>query len=292
MLVELHQQFDILDLQSRFEDYKLLVLPDDIQPTPALVAKLRSFLEAGGALIASHRSLLDAQTGDFALPELGVKFLGESRFRDEYFYPAAGAFPGLSDYPYFLYQRGLSIEALPRSQVLATYGHPYFDRSPEHYSSHVQTPVDKRTEEPVVVLRGRAAYIANPFFRSYASDGYGVYKQIVGALIQRLLPQPLLVTGNLPSTAQVTVMRQDNADARRTIVHLLYYPLTRRAPNLDIVEEPGLLKDVTVELRTSARPGRVRLAPQGRELPVRHVNGYAKFTVPFVDGYQAIVIES
>ena len=28
MLVELHQQFDVLDLESRFEDYKLLILPD------------------------------------------------------------------------------------------------------------------------------------------------------------------------------------------------------------------------------------------------------------------------
>jgi hypothetical protein len=242
-------------------------------------------------LIASHRSLFDPQKGDFALPELGVKFLGESRYRDEFFYPAPGALPDLPDYAYFLYQRGLSVEALPGTRVLATYGHPYFDRSPEHYSSHVQTPVDRRTDEPFVVSRGRTAYIANPFFSSYASDGYGVYKQVVATLIRSLLPNPVLVSRNLPSTAQATVMEQKFSGGKRFLIHLLYYPLTRRAPNLDIIEEPGLLKDVGLQLRTPARPRRVRLAPGGADLPVRYANGYAALTVPFVKGHQAIVIE-
>uniref|UniRef100_Q027I9 Beta-galactosidase trimerisation domain-containing protein n=1 Tax=Solibacter usitatus (strain Ellin6076) TaxID=234267 RepID=Q027I9_SOLUE len=291
MLVELHQQFDILDLESRFEDYRLLILPDDIHPVPGLVAALRRYLAGGGALIASHRSLFDPGTRDFALPELGVKFLGESRYRDEYFYPAPGAFPDLPDYAYFLYQRGLSIAALPGAEVLATYGHPYFDRSPEHYSSHVQTPVDRPTTEPLVVALGRTAYIANPLFRSYAADGYGVYKQMVGALIRRLLPSPVLRTANLPSTAQVTVMEQDGPAGKRRVVHLLYYPLTRRAPNLDVIEEPGLLQNVHLQLRTPAPPRAARLAPAGTDLPVRYANGYAALTVPFVTGYQAIMIE-
>jgi Hypothetical glycosyl hydrolase 6 len=291
MLVELHQQFDVLDLESRFEDYRLLILPDEIQPVPALVAALRRYLADGGALIASYKSLWDPAANDFALPELGVKYLSDSKYRDEYFYPASGAFPGLPDYPCFLYQRGLSIEALAGAKVLATYGHPYFDRSPEHYSSHVQTPVDRRTNEPVIVANGRTAYIANPFFRSYASDGYGVYKQVVAELIRRLLPQPALKAPNLPSTAQVTLMEQNGGEGSRLVVHLLHYPLTRRAPNLDIIEEPGLLKDVKLALRTPAGPRRVRLAPDGTDLAFRHANGYTEFTIPWVTGHQAIVVE-
>jgi hypothetical protein len=290
MLVELHQQFDVLDLDSRFEDYKLLILPDDIHPTPALVSALRRYLGGGGGLIASHRSLWDTATGDFALPELGVKYLGDSKYRDEYFYPARGAFPDLPDYPYFLYQRGLSIQAGQGSRVLATYGHPYFDRSPEHYSSHVQTPVDRRTDEPFVVARGRTAYIANPIFSAYAADGYGVYKQVVDGLIRRLLPSPVLVAKNLPSTAQVTLMQQRD-EGNRMVVHVLHYPLTRRAPNLDIIEEPGLLRDASIAVRTQGSPRRVRLVPNGAVLPVKYANGYASFTVPFVEGHQAIVLE-
>jgi hypothetical protein len=291
MLVELHQQFDVLDLESRFENYRLLILPDGIVPTRALVSALRRYLAGGGAFIASHRSLLDPETNQFALSELGVKFLADSRFRDEFFYPAPGAFPDLADYAYFLYQRGLSIEALPGTEVLATYGHPYFDRSPEHYSSHVQTPVDRRTTEPLVVRRGRTAYIANPFFTSYAADGYGVYKEIVAALIRSLLPEPLLVAKNLPSTAQVTLMAQQVDGRNRFVVHLLHYPFTRRAPNLDVIEEPGLLKDVQLRVRTAERPRRVRLVPSDAELAIRYENEYAHFEVPHVEGHQAIVVE-
>jgi hypothetical protein len=288
MLVELHQQFDVLDLESRFEDYQLIIAPDNIQPTAALVEKLRRFLAGGGALIASHQSLVDPQTGQFALPELGVKRLGESPYRDEYFYPVPGALPGLADYAYFLYQRGLSIEALPGTEVLATYAHPYFDRSPEHYSSHVQTPVDRRTSEPLVVRRGSVAYIANPMFTAYAADGYGVYKQVVADLIRMLLPRPVLKAANLPSTAQVTLMEQGGA---RYVAHVLYYPLTRRAPNLDVIEEPGVMKDVQIQIRTPRRPARARLVPQGTELPVGHSGGYASVVLPFVEGHQAIVME-
>jgi len=288
MLVELHQQFDILDLESRLEDYRLIILPDEIPPSPGLVEKLRRYMAAGGALLATHRSLLDAGRGDFAISEFGVKYLGQSKYRDEFFFAKTDCFPGLPEYPYFLYQRGVSIAAARDAEVLATYGHPYFDRSPEHYSSHVQTPCDRRTAEPFVVLRGRTAYVANPIFTSYAADGYGVYKQVIAELIRRLMPEPVLRAQNLPSTAQVTLGEQ--RDERRLVLHLLHYPCTRRAPNLDIIEEAGLLKNVRLEVRTPA-PKRVRLVPAGAELPVRHESGYSVFTVPQVEGHQAIVIE-
>jgi len=72
---------------------------------------------------------------------------------------------------------------------------------------------------------------------------------------------------NLPSTAQITALRQPHSSGERTIVHILHYPLTRRAPDLDIIEEPGLLENVEVRLRLPARPARVALVPKtGRSL--------------------------
>jgi hypothetical protein len=75
------------------------------------------------------------------------------------------------------------------------------------------------------------------------------------------------------------------------VIHLLHYPLTRRAPNLDIIEEAGLLKDVQLQLRTPDRPRRALLAPDGAELPVSYTAGYAVLTVPFVEGRQVIAVE-
>jgi hypothetical protein len=114
---------------------------------------------------------------------------------------------------------------------------------------------------------------------------------MVAELIRGFLPQPVLRTRNLPSTAQVTVMEQQADGGKRFIIHLLHYPLTRRAPNLDVIEERGLLKDVQLELHTAVCPRRIRLAPAGADLAIRYENEYAHLTVPFVEGHQAIVIE-
>lgn len=292
MLVELHQQFDILDIESPLDQYKVVILPDAIAPDPRILAKLRPFLAKGGALIASHKSLLDEGANRFALDELGVAYEGQARYQQEYLALQPEAFPGIDVQPYFLYQRGLSVVAKPGTEVLATYAHPYFDRSPQAFSSHQQTPPGPATSEPVITLRGKVAYISNPFFTSYATDGFGVQKQVVAALLSRLLPQPMLRVEGMPSAGQVTLLEQDAPGGKRLIAHLLYYPATRRAPNIDIIEEPGLAENVTLHLRTRAKPREAMLVPQRQPLPVQWQNGVASITVPRVHGHQALAIEA
>jgi hypothetical protein len=290
MLLELHYQFDVLDAESDMSGYKVVIAPDEIRPWPRLVERVERFLAGGGALIASHESFLDAAKGAFALKGMGVRYLGTAKFKGEYLLLGDG-FTGIEKQPYFLYQPGVSVAAEPGTETLATYGHPYFDRSPEHFSSHKQTPLGQRTMEPLITRNGRVAYIANPFFRSYASDGYGVQKQVVGELLRMLLDKPVVEAPGLPSTAQVTLQRQAHGDGKRTIAHVLYYPLTRRAPEIDIIEEPGLLKRVQIRVRKDHRVARAALVPQGKPLMVRDEQGYAVVEIPEVVGHQAVVFE-
>src|SRR5688572_28521382 len=106
MLLELHQQFNVLDLDSKFEDYKLLILPDEIRPEQGLAEKLERYLKLGGALIVSHRSLLEADSSQFVLPAMGVRYRGSSKFKNEYMALRPGAFAGIPHESYFLYQQG------------------------------------------------------------------------------------------------------------------------------------------------------------------------------------------
>lgn len=286
MLLELHQQFDVLDAGSDFLSYRLIIAPDDIRPTPEILAKIEEHLRRGGGLIVSDRSLL---AGDrFALNGLGVRYLGPAKYKGEYLALRPGAFPGVEDVPYFLYQPGVSVAAEIGTEVLATYAHPYFDRSPEHFSSHKQTPPGPPTEEPVITRRGNVVYIANPFFRSYAHDAYGIQKRLVGRLIGALLSRPAVIAPSLPSTARVTLLRQPSG---RLVAHVLYYPLIRRAPDIDIIEEPGLLANVDLRVRVERRPARVLAAPEEKALPFEYEDGYASFRLPWVSGHQAVAIE-
>lgn len=290
MLIELHHQFDILDLDSDFGAYKVLIVPDEIRPSDALIKKLQEFLAHQGGLIVSHRSLLGADS-QFALEGMGVRYLGPAKYRDEYMLLKPNAFPGIDDTAYFLYRMGSSIAAEPGTQVLATYGHPYFDRSPEHFSSHHQTPLGRRTEEPLITRKDNVFYVANPFFTSYAEDAFGIQKQIVGQLLTALLAQPTVIAPNLPSTAQVTVLEQARGGGNRRVVHVLYYPLTRRAPNLDIIEEPGMLENVKLQVRLPQHPMGVQLIPQRQALPWRYDGSYAWVEIPKVVGHQAVLFE-
>jgi hypothetical protein len=289
MLVELHQQFNVIDLEEDFGRYRVLILPDEIRPSKELLAKLDQYVAGGGAVLATGESLLDPKHFWFYWKPLGIRYQGKAKFKGEYLLARPGAFHSLEESAYFLYQPGHSIAADEATEVLATYGHPYFDRSPEHFSSHKQTPMGVRSGEPVITLHGRVAYIANPIFRSYAQDGVGAYKLIVGDLLGRLLEKPSVVAPGLPSTAQVTLLAQ--AEPQRHVAHVLYYPMTRRAPDIDIIEEPGVLLDQELRVKLGKAPKRVTLAPQNIPIPFRFEDGYAVCRLTRVIGHQAVCFE-
>ena len=102
-----------------------------------------------------------------------------------------------------------------------------------------------------------------------------------------MLPDPLL-KAEVPSTAEATVTEQSG----RRIVHVLHYPASRRAPDLDIVEEAIPLANVKIALRADKAPVRVYLAPQRQSLKFEFTNGYADVVVPLVDGHQMVVFET
>ncbi len=289
MLLELHHQFDVLDLDSDFAAYKVIIVPDEIRPSEKLTRKLREYQDRGGAMLVTGTSLLDG--AKFAI-DLGVQYEGPAKFKGEYMVLKPGAFPGIDETPYFLYQPGVSVVAKPGTEILATYGHPYFDRTAEHFVSHKQTPMERATNEPLITRsKDGVIYVANPFFRSYSQDGYAIQKQVIAELLRMLLPKQAVLAPNLPSTAQVTMLEQRIPGGIRRVVHVLYYPLTRRAPDIDIIEEPGILENVRLSVRLPQHPLAVVTVPDQKPVEFVHNEFYTTFTLPRIVGHQAIAFE-
>lgn len=275
MLLELHQQFDVLDPDADFALYKVLILPDEIAPNARLIQKIERFLERGGALLSTGRSLLDEASGRFALSALGVRFKGASRSAGEYPLLKPDAFPGIENASLTLFERGLSVEvASPDVEVLASYGRP-----------HDRTAAEAASDQPLITRNGRVIYIAYPVFRS-AAGGYEVLKRVVGQLIQLLLPRPSVIAPNLPSAARVTMLEQRIPGQTRRIVHLLCYPMSG-----GIIEKPGLLENVQLSVSLPQHPLGVVLVPSEQPLEFKHNEFYTTFTVPRVAGHQAIAFE-
>jgi hypothetical protein len=289
ILAELHQQFDVLDRDSDFSRYKVLVLPDSHRFDQDLLRQVRSYLAGGGKLILSHESGLDLDGKQFALDEMGVEYLAPSPYQGDYgdyFEVLDGANEDIDPMVHFTYVPGSVVKAQPESIVLARIWKAYFDRTYEHFSSHHQTPFDQPTDQAAIAQHGSMIYISFPIFESYANNAYRIHKLLVRNCLRRLLPHPL-VKAEIPSTAEATVTEQNG----KRIVHLLNYPAIRRATDLDIVEEAAPLANVKVALRTAKEPSRVYLAPQRQSLKFNFNDGYTQVIVPSVQGHQMIVFE-
>lgn len=292
MLMETHWQFDVIDRFADFNRYQALIVPDRFLPDPQTLRKLRAFLQRGGRLLLSARAFVDAQ-GKFALADLvGFDLKGESGWDCEYLLVGKAISDGVPDMPHVVNAPGMVVEA-QKAKVLATTGEPYFNRTWRHFTSHRHSPLAKVTRRPAVVQSpdGRIIYFAHPLFRLYAQHGYLVYRQLVVNALRSLLPVRILET-NAPSFAHVTLTRQNGSDRKgRVIAHLLSYAPIRRTRTIDIVEEPIVLRQVNLQVRTGKQPRQVYLAPQRTDLPFEFADDVVWITVPEINGYQVVVIE-
>jgi hypothetical protein len=286
LLTQLHHQFDIIDRDSDFSPYKLVILPDSVRLDPALRDRLSAYVSGGGALLLSHESGLDEDGRGFAISGVGVDYEGPWKHDSQYVEAMEGAREGIPEMVHVMYETGSAVKAQPGTTVLARVWQGYFDRDYKRFQVE-QTPFSKPTGYAAVTQNGRIIYFAVPIFRTYFRNGYSVYRQLVGNSIRRLIGDPL-VKAELPTTAQVTMTEQRG----RCILHILHYIPERRSPDLDIVEDVIPLNNVVVEARLAKRPAHVYLAPQKQNLRFEYAGGYARVTVPVVNGHQMVVFES
>lgn len=288
MLSELHYQFSFIDSKEDLNRYKLIIAPDRVNIDEELAKKLREYLNNGGKLILSYKSGL---SGDrFVLDELGVEYLGDSDYYPDYFRVLAPIDKDIEPAEYVMYERGTKIQPKDGTQVLVETYQPYFNRTWEHFSSHAQTPPDRKSIYPAVTKRQNVIYISYPIFRAYILNGNLVYKKLVRNCIDLLLDTPLVI-GNLPSTARVTVNLQELNESKRTVVHILHYIPERRCKSIDIIEDVIPIYNVSLKVKTDNPPVRCYLAPEMKEVDFMYNNGYTEFTVKEVNGYQIVVLE-
>jgi hypothetical protein len=286
VLEQLKYQFQFLDAGSDLSPYKVVILPDDVPVDEALAGNLRSYLADGGRLLITGRSGLDEATGDFALAgEMGVHYAGEAEFAPDYLVVAPELAEGIEPMPHVCLLQGTRVIPVSGVQVLAYSGAPYFNRTWRHFCSHQYTPMERATGEAVIVQKDNVITVARPLFREYAESSRRVHRQVLGNCLKRLLPRPRVGGHNLPSTAAVTVRRQRDD----LIVHLLHYVHQRRGQlDLDVIEDVLPLHDVEVSVRVDQQPSGVRLVPERTPAPWAYEDGYVRFTVERVDGYQIV----
>lgn len=283
MLLENNMLYNFVDGTMDFSGYKMLVLPDTPIEDDAVIEKIRSYVANGGKVIASGEALV--RDGKFIL-DAGAEYKGKNEFSPTYFVPEFETVNGRTEYvmrcnSYLFDAKDCEIEAYVQN--------PYFNRTAEHFCSHMHAPNNPEESYPAAVIKGNVAYIGWDIFTAYAHHGHLYFKEIFTHIIKKMMGDGFTVNAAMPDRAVVTYMRQEKE--KRNILHLLFAYTTVRGENTEIIEDTLPLYNVRCSVKCDKKPSTITLVPNGKELEFIYGNGKAEFTVPEVNIHQMIEIK-
>ena len=291
ILHELHYTFDFIAPYMDFSKYRLIIIPDSFEMSDMLAEKLEKYIRAGGRLLTSGVAGLNKERTGFALSCYEfVKFDGLDESKRAYF----SLNNGFCDYGndniwsvYYITEEekigGTGIKMLNNGgEECASYVSAYFDVMRQGLHGCYYTPPKEKTEFSMAVCGKKAAHIAFEVFGNYGVYFLQAHKILVKQIIEKLMPESLLVCENIPFTSKLSLTRKPEYD----LLHIkVSYPEHRNFRA--VIEEHNTLKSgATVSVRgkyTSA----VTL-PEGEKLEICYKNGYTAVRLPEITGYAMI----
>jgi len=175
-------------------------------------------------------------------------------------------------------------------------GEPLFQRSPEHYNSHSQTPFDHTTSYAALARSGRVALVAFPVGQGYYNQGFWIYRRAFQKALSEVLPVPLVQSDAHIST-ELSLTHQaakPNAGRKeRYLMHIINYSPVRRTPkHTDFYEDPVPLANVMIRINLPLRVSTATALYAGQALAVRRVAGSGlEVLVPRVDIHEVVCFE-
>jgi hypothetical protein len=280
-LQQLRQQFDVVPASAELTAYRVVIVPESTPVDAALAESLGKAQRAGTAVVLVGPAVQAvADAGRLPLP---VELHGPSEFTNPFLHREdvqTGGFDTVA------HGRPVRATAAEGTEVLARFVRPYFERTWDHFSGHSYTPPDRLTDEVAVAVKDRVVTITWPLLEAFADHGNEAYRELLGAALQKVLPDPLVVAGR-PVHLETTVVQTPVS----TVVHLLSFIPSRQTPALDLVHDPVPLVDVPVAVRSAAPPARVHLEPEGVDLDWVHEDGYVRTSVTSLHGHAMLVLD-
>ncbi len=289
MLLEGNYLYDVLDKESDFTPYRVIILPDAVPGDAFLLDKLRRYVAKGGKLLASGRSALNEEHNAFAF-DLGAVWEGKSPFCPNYLRPTTTYEPiTMEETAYAVFGPCYHVQATKTANVAALVEPPYFNRTAEHFCSHRNTPNNMVPDHAGITVGKDGAYIAWEIFADYAEGGMLISKKAVHLALDILLGEKKTLETDLPAQGVVTLMRQEAK--HRSVCHLLYASPVRRGSDVEIIEDIIPLHQISLTLRQQRPVRRVYLAPENQDIPFTRENGTIRLIVPEVNCHQMVVFE-
>ncbi|MCL2099510.1 MAG: beta-galactosidase trimerization domain-containing protein [Oscillospiraceae bacterium] len=279
MMLECKYLFDIIDVDSGLDKYKLVILPDYVRIDKKLKDKLNKFTACGGKILASGLSGLAEDKNEFVF-DFGAEFEGANEYCPTYLRS--------DNADYIMYGTSYKIKE-SGGTVLSYRRDPYFNRDTFSFCSHQHAPPVLKDAGAGVVEGKHGIYIAWAIFEDYAAKGSLICKKTVKSAVDTLLCGKLSFSSNMPSGGAVTLMKQPQSG--RYINHLLYASPVKRGDGIEVIEDLTELRGIDIELILEEKIKRVYDAKTKEDTAFVLEEGKIKFTAESVYCHKAVVLE-
>ena len=283
MLLEKGYLYNFVDTKTDISGYKVLILPDMKDIPDEMIEKIKAFAANGGKVIASGDALV--KNGRFFL-DPGAEYAGKNELAPTYLIPCYETANGVTEY---VMRCDFNKITVTDGKVFANMQNPYFNRTLEHFCSHMHAPNNPESTCPGAVIKGNVAYIGWDVFGAYARLGHIYFKELFAFVINEMLGDDATACACVPDRAVMTYTRQEKEG--RNIMHLLYAHTTVRGENTEVIEDTVPLYNVECSVKCSEKPSEIKLVPSGEKLDFEYADDRAYFTVPKVDIHQMVEIK-
>lgn len=273
--------FNVVDCVEKLDQYKVVILPDDILLTEELCTKLKTFTAGGGKIIASGISGLNTEKNAFML-DFGTEYDGKNEFSPAYFRPAFDI-PEFENTAFVVSSPWHKLKNVS-GEILGMRENPYFNRTAEHFCSHLHAPVNAADNGAGMVCGRDGIYISWNVFTEYDQNGALIHKRTVQHALDLLLGDSITLKTDFPAQGIVTLFKGEE----RLLCHLLYASPVKRG-SVEVIEDIIPIYNTKISLKTDGVKS-VKLVPQNTELEFSQKDGRVEFTVPKTDNHQMVEI--
>lgn len=273
MLKELKIPYNVYDENGAFEEVKLLLVADNAGFDDELKKKLSSYVKNGGKVIFTGPAVdLGTECGllDF------VEVLGKDTRDNAYFTV------GDNNMRWAVYNPSRLIKNISGTEMAKDVDNvlnfAWDGRQANHYR-----PQGNPTENSAAVLGENTACVSFDIFSAYANNFLLEHRDLIKALIDKLLPEKLIEAPLAPKTSTVALTKNENA----TVFHIKStYPEHKMRSG--IIEEHNCMMSTQVSI---AGEYEVYALPEKQKVESKCINGRTIFETGIVCGYRAFLLK-
>lgn len=286
MLLEMHYDFVIANLDN-LERLSALVIPSQTCLSPEAATAINTWVDRGGKLLVFAQGA-KGTTGESFVLNVGTDYLEPAAYDIDYTVMKIDLGPDIVPTPFLNTTPGLRTR-LTDGEPLAMIREPYFNRTYQTYSSHLNTPFQlEDSVYPAVVRRGNVIFFAHPFDRIYYHHGVRMHRDLFQGAIDLLDPENVLRVSGLPSAGRVSMLKQTHDS--RYVAHLLYSPPLQRG-DVKVIEDLPIVSGVVLKVNFPESIKSVRAIPSGELLSFAPSDTGISITVPSFSLHTGIVFD-